>query len=200
LHHSLRAIGIDDGYFPPHFKGRKGRTVVVAVLMENIKLVDAELDLVYVDGDECTAKVIELISRLGSSGRADVVLLDGVTYAGFNYVNPYVVFEKTGIPTLTIFRYPLDLNEVLKALRKNFTDYEGRFAIIRNVYLNSIKITSDKGTIEVTPVGIDEEKAYEVVTSLQYTSATPEPLRIADIIASGISITTYRALRISLST
>lgn len=191
--HLLKALGIDDGYFPPYFKGGKGKTVIVAVLMEGSKLIDAELALIDVDGVDATGKAINLTNKISSKNTPDIIFLDGVTYAGFNFIDPYKLYEETHVPIAVIFRYPLKLNNIYEALRKNFKDYILRYKIIEKTYVSSLPLTTFKGTIQVTPIGIEYKELHKVITNYQLVSVTPEPLRIADIIASGISITTYKA-------
>ncbi len=182
---SLRNIvGVDDGYFPPNYKDLRLHTVLVAVLCEGAVPKDLRIGRVRVDYDDVNSKVIELVSDLGST---DLVILDGVTYAGFNVVDPDVVSNELGIPVITFFHYELNLRRIEYALNKHFPDGNRRLKVIKKVYLSSVDVPTPWRRVRIYVVGMPLNEAVRTLKKLQTVSPIPEPLRIADIVASGIS-------------
>ena len=182
---SLKVVGIDEGYFPPEFKRRRLQTILVAVLCDWIIPLDVKISRVTVDYDNVDKKVLELLGRF--KVKSDLIILDGVTYAGFNVVNPKTLNEKLGIPVITVFKHDLNMDRIRTALHKHFNDWEYRFAVIKNVYGNSRIIHTPWRPLRISVYGIDENKAIDLVIRLQKVSPIPEPLRLADVIASGLT-------------
>lgn len=184
----MHVIAIDDGYFPLEYKSRKGYTVLLGVLYDVDEHVVEGIawNYVLVDGLDATEKSIEIINRLGTTGE-EVVLLDGVTYAGFNIVDPRTIYGNTGYPCITVFRYPLCIERIEKALEKNFSDYMIRLEVIKSVLSRRYFMETKWRVIEYTPTGIEPGKARSILEKTQLYSPEPEPLRIADQLASHIS-------------
>jgi len=187
-HGSLRVIGVDDGYFPPSFKEGRLRTLLVGVLCEGVKPLDLRIDVVSVDGLDATSKAISLVKGLSDAwGEVKAIFLDGVTYAGFNMVNPLLIHRVLGYSVITVFKHPLNLERIKKALMKNFSDWRSRYLVIENVYRASREVRTGWRSLRVSTYGLDPYAAAELITSLQTTSPLPEPLRLADLIASGLT-------------
>ncbi len=188
---SSRAIGIDDGFFPLHYKEVRGRTVLVGVLCSGLTPVDVAVEGVTVDGLDGTNAAISLLKRLTQQlpeGRGDaVVFIDGVTAAGFNVIDPLKIHEQFRIPVVSVFKHPLNLGKIEDALRKHFPDWGIRFKTIRSVYESSRKVNTKWRELRLSCFGIDCFKVASLISRLQSMSPLPEPLRLADIIASGLT-------------
>jgi endonuclease V-like protein UPF0215 family len=168
-------LGIDDGYFDVSFKrsNTKYRTVLVGAVVCGKEFTDLYLDFVTID----KAKYFYNL---------DAVLLDGVTYAGFNIVNPKKLYMLTLIPTIVVFRHKLDLEKIRIALEKHFLDHRYRYNVIEETYTKSFDIFLEHipTIIRIYPVGIRIDRAKEIILKLCNVFADPYPLRIADRIAS----------------
>lgn len=185
LRNSLRTLGVDDGYFPLTYKKRVGKTILTTVACDGVKVSDIRITSVTVDGLDATESVVRCLKSLSS--KYLVVFLDGVTYAGFNVVDPEAVYRETSIPAITIFRHRLNLNAVIAALKNNFSDWLDRYLVIKKVYDNSHEVRTPKGLLTLSCYGISLEEAHKLTVELQVLSYYPEPLRLADIIASGLT-------------
>ena len=188
---SLRAIGIDDGFFPLHYKEDRGRTVLVGVLCSGLTPIDIAVEGVTVDGLDGTDAAINVLKRLTrqlrEGGEDAVIFIDGVTAAGFNVIDPLKIHEHFHIPVVTVFKHPLNLERIEDALRKHFPDWSVRLNIIRSVYGSSRKVNTMWRELRLSCFGIDCFKAASLISRLQSMSPLPEPLRLADIIASGLT-------------
>ncbi len=140
------------------------------------------MEYILVDGLDGTDKAINLLENLGP--RNSIALLDGVTYAGFNYIDPYRIYRETSTPVIVFYRHRLSLERIKNALYKNFDDAWKRYSVIEKCLLDKVSFSTQWGIYEYTAVGIDVAYARELITQLELYSPEPEPLRIADIIAS----------------
>jgi endonuclease V-like protein UPF0215 family len=181
-------LGIDDGYFDVSFKrsNTKYRTVLVGAVVCGKEFTDLYLDFVTVDGLDATSSSYRIIDKAKYFYNLDAVLLDGVTYAGFNIVNPKKLYMLTLIPTIVVFRHKLDLEKIRIALEKHFLDHRYRYNVIEETYTKSFDIFLEHipTIIRIYPVGIRIDRAKEIILKLCNVFADPYPLRIADRIAS----------------
>ncbi len=140
------------------------------------------MEYILVDGLDGTDKAIALMENLGY--RDSIALLDGVTYAGFNFIDPYRIYRETSTPAIIFYRHKLSLDRIKNALYKNFNDAITRYQVIEKCLVNKVSFSTQWGIYEYTAVGIDVVYARKIITQLELYSPEPEPLRIADIIAS----------------
>ncbi|KCZ72816.1 hypothetical protein ANME2D_01251 [Candidatus Methanoperedens nitroreducens] len=135
------------------------------------------------DGMDATDTIIRMVRSSKHYGQIRVILLDGITYAGFNPVDIGELFNETGIPVIVFMRSYPDLERIKRAL-ENLPEAEKRWEIIQRagrVY----RITNDK-TVFIQLCGIDKESAFEIIRMTSIHSNIPEPLRVAHLIATGV--------------
>jgi endonuclease V-like protein UPF0215 family len=174
----------DDGFFPYHFKARRGHTYLVGVEVEGASQTRRIASgLVRVDGRDVTKTIVSM-SR---SMRGSVVMLDGVIYAGFDVVDPHELYSQTGKGVLVVQLYPLNLTSIQVALQEHFEDWRERFELIKSVYSRVVRVDTPWRVLEVYYVGLDFHDVVAVLRRTCIYSPTPEPLRIADKIASTLS-------------
>ncbi len=143
--------------------------------------------IIRVDTLNALSAATEIILAARSLYPIAAVFLDGVTYAGFNVIDPYRLASLTHTGSITVFRYPLELDRIRKALANHFGDWRHRYEIISYVYEQSFPIVFPNGThIRVTCAGIPRTICEEYVREATIWMPNPEPLRLADLIASAI--------------
>uniref|UniRef100_A0A7J3ZJM9 UPF0215 protein ENM78_02385 n=1 Tax=Fervidicoccus fontis TaxID=683846 RepID=A0A7J3ZJM9_9CREN len=181
------SIGIDDGFFPPPPK-KKGLTVLAGVLTLNLQPLRAALERVTIDGLDGTERAVEIVKRLLEGESGDVaVFLDGISIAGFNYIDPQALEESTGTMVVAVFRGPLSLEKIERALKKHFSDWEHRLSIYRLVVPRIKRATTKRGRVYYYAPSLDSIRAIRILEENQIYSPIPEPLRIADMLASEVS-------------
>lgn len=186
---SLKTLGVDDGYFPLTYKKSGKKTLLVIASCEGLDLTAIRLGVVSVDGLDGTDTALKCIRSLGTAHSA--VFLDGITYAGFNIIDPEIIYRETSIPVITVFKHSLKLKLIREALTKSFDDWLDRYKVIEKNYLNAYEVITPKGNLLISCIGISNADALSILLSLQKINQYPEPLRIADIIASGLTKNPY---------
>jgi len=197
-------MGLDDGYFSLRLKrlGFRHSTSMVSVTVTNIlRPVYISARVIHVDALDATSAAASLVEESYSVvGTIDLVLLDGVTYAGFNIVDPQRIFHLHGTPVAVVFRHDLDLDKIRKALYDHFADWRFRYSVIEEVYRRAEKITFPNGTsIKVSCFGLTHRICVDNVKRLTKWYPNPEPLRLADIIASAIGKKIFEVQRAIIS-
>ncbi len=176
----IRVIGFDDGTF--RFKGR-GKTILIGVIMKGSQEVVGVLSRwITVDGMDATENMIDSIiaSRFED---LRVIMLKGITYAGFNIVDVQRLSEKTGLPVVVVIRKKPDLNAMKEALKKHFQDWNERIELLNKA---GEVFELIPGKLYYQPINISPKQAAEIIKITQKASLIPEPLRLAHMIASAV--------------
>lgn len=182
----IRVLGVDDGVFTPH---SKGLVPVVGVVFRGGYWLDGVMHTrVMVDGFDATDKIASMILNSPHCKQLRVIMLNGVTFAGFNVVDIKELNEKTKLPVITVTRDKPDLKKIRAALR-NLPKGEERWKTILNTgetFEVSTRTKNEKVYVQVA--GVLEEDAKKILRLTSTRSNIPEALRVAHLIASGISL------------
>ncbi|MDI6724385.1 MAG: DUF99 family protein [Methanobacterium sp.] len=177
----IRILGIDDAPFPPH---TQNKVMLIGTVFRGGTWLDGVLrTYISGDGNDSTAEIINMVNNTRHKDQIGVIMLDGITFGGFNVANVREIFEKTEIPVIVIMRKFPDFDKIKRALLR-FEDYEKRW----NYILNAGKVykIQNKEPIYIQICGIDLEDAEEIVSLSTTRSAIPEPIRAAHLIAAGV--------------
>ncbi|MEM0026330.1 MAG: DUF99 family protein [Ignisphaera sp.] len=185
MYHSC-FLGIDDGYFNVLYKRLepKRKTFLVGVLTCNHKIIDVLLNYITIDSLDGTRRAIEIVENATSRYEIDAIFLDGITYAGFNIVDPFRIYNIYSIPVVTMFRHPLNLEKIYFALKKHFIDYTYRFSVIERAYLYSNTVKVGETTLRYYSIGLPISLAETILKKMCKYYSYPYPLHVADRIAS----------------
>jgi endonuclease V-like protein UPF0215 family len=181
----IRVLGVDDGVFTPH---TKGKALVVGIVFRGGYWFDGVLHTkIDVDGLDAEDRIATMIMSSSHYKQLRVIMLNGVTFAGFNPVNIKMLSAKTKLPVIAVTREKPNFKEIREAL-KNLPDSEKRWnAIYSGGEIVEVSTRTKKSKIYVQFVGIVEEDAKRILRLTSTRSNVPEPLRVAHLIASGIS-------------
>ena len=176
---STRTIGIDDGPFTK----QQEYAPLVAALLDGHHLRDVRVTRVTVDGLDATVKTVKLLGKW----RPAPTILSGVTFAGFNLIDPHVLQEKFRVPVVVVVGSRPDNRAVKRALVKHFPDWKQRWAIIRSLGpLRRVRTNPDEPPIYYESFGCTPQEAASILKHCSYVSRLPEPVRVAGLIASGL--------------
>lgn len=176
----MRTIAFDDGFFKPR---KKGNALLVGILSRLDNRIEGILSTtITVDGFDSTKKILKLVRQTRFGEQAQFILLSGLNFAGFNTVDVQLLFRKTKKPVLIIFRKKPDMKKFFLAIKKT------KCAMKRwQLVLNAGRIYS-AGKIYFQAAGMPEKSAAQIIKRLCVNSNLPEPIRIAHLVASGISL------------
>ncbi|MDH7595282.1 MAG: DUF99 family protein [Candidatus Bathyarchaeia archaeon] len=181
----IRIVGIDDGVFVPH---TQGWTDVVGVVFRGGYWLDGVMKTeVAIDGMDATDKIAEMITTSPHYAQLRVVMLNGITFAGFNIVDIKKLSELIRLPIIAITREKPDFDDIHKALM-HLPESEKRWSIVKDSQqLIKIKTRRGQEPVYMQIAGISREDAEKIVKESSTRSNIPEPLRVAHIIASGLT-------------
>lgn len=183
----IRVLGVDDGVFTPHMEGL---VPVVGVVFRGGYWLDGVMNTkVEVDGFDATSKITAMILNSPHFKQLRVIMLNGVTFAGFNVVDLKKLNMETKLPVIAVTREEPDFAKIREAL-KSLPKSEERWKIMLNAGKTfEVSTRSESEKIYVQVSGIFEEDARKILRLTSTRSSIPEPLRVAHLVASGISTT-----------
>ena len=112
-------------------------------------------------------------------------MLNGITLGGFNLVDILKLNAKTGLPVIALTQEKPDLEDIHDAL-KNLSDTEERWRIVLAAgEIHEVSSRDVKLYIELVGISLDDAKS--IINQTSNRSSLPEPLRVAHLIASGIT-------------
>lgn len=181
----IRIVGVDDGVFSPH---QKALALVVGIVFRGGYWLDGVMHTqIKVDGLDATQKIASMIANSSHHKQLRVIMLNGITFAGFNIVDIEQLNEETKLPVIAVTRDRPNLDEIHEAL-KNLSKSEKRWNLIQDAGEILEVATSDRREkIYMQSSGILEEDARKIVKLTSTRSSIPEALRVAHLIASGVS-------------
>jgi endonuclease V-like protein UPF0215 family len=181
----IRVLGVDDGFFIPH---SKGFAPVIGVVFRGGYWLDGVLSTkVEIDGFDATDKIASMIVNSAHYRQVRVVMLDGITFAGFNVVDLKKLGAETKLPVIAITRDKPDLDDIRAALKKLPESQRRWRALLNAGQIFEVSTRSDSEKVYVEMNGILEEDARKIVKLTSTRSSVPEALRVAHLIASGLS-------------
>lgn len=175
----VRILGIDDSAL------FNKKVMIVGAVFRGGDWMDGVLrSEITRDGLDATEIICDMIKKSKHYGQIRAVILDGITYGGFNVIDIQVLYRETRIPVIVVMRAYPDFEKIKSAL-KYFPDGETRWAIIKRAG-EIEKIDGKKSPIYIQRAGIGLETAKKIIQLTSIRSSIPEPLRVAHLIATGI--------------
>lgn len=178
----VRVMAVDDG---PFRFGDDAAFLVGLVVRGKGYLEAMYSTTVSLDRLDATDTVAGLVMGSKQLPQLKAIMLDGLTFAGFNVVDIEALHEKTGVPVLTAVDKVPDHDAIAKALEGRFGDWEERLRLITMPRTHRIDLP-DGGALTCHVAGMDLEEAKEVLRVTTLRGHLPEPLRMADLVASGL--------------
>jgi len=181
----IRVLGVDDGIFTPHVKSL---VPLVGVVFRGGYWLDGVMHTrVEVDGFDASDKLVSMIVNSPHYKQLRVIMLNGVTFAGFNIVDIKKLNAETQLPVIAVTREKPDFSEIHEAL-KNLPKSEERWkSILTAGEIFEVLTRTESERVYMQISGIFEDDAKKILRLTSTRSNIPEALRVAHLIASGIS-------------
>ncbi len=181
----IRVLGIDDGGFVPR---TKGTVDVVGIVYRGGYWFEGVMRAeITIDGLDATEKIAAMIESSPYYRELRIVVLDGVTFAGFNVVDISKLSRRVELPVISVTRKKPDLEEIRSAL-KNLPEFEIRWRAMENAgKIFEVETRKGENPVYMHIAGILREDAEKIMKKTSTRSLIPEALRVAHIIASGLT-------------
>jgi uncharacterized protein len=201
----VNVIGFDDG---PFEREHRGDILLVGAVCSGTRLDGVVAGRVRRDGADAARRMVQILraSQFGESVQA--VMLQGIAVGGFNVVDIHGLAKALSVPVLVVVRRPPDMAAVRRALFSDVPHARPRVPGAARKW----KLIEAAGSLEalgssrrsqrprptgiVTPSprlwiqragGLSLEDARRLVAATTLHGNIPEPLRLAHLIAGGIT-------------
>ncbi len=172
-------IGIDDGPFTK----QQETAPLVAALLQGPHLQKIRKNRITVDGLDATEKALKLLK----GWKHVPILLSGVTFGGFNLIDPHVLQRAYRVPVIVVVGSRPDNKAVKQALVKHFSDWKKRWNIISSLGpLRKVRTNPDEPSLYYEALGCSVRDARVLLKVNSYVSRIPEPIRVARLLAGGL--------------
>jgi endonuclease V-like protein UPF0215 family len=176
-----RVFAFDDA----PFTFESPRTAVVGLIVSLPSYIEGVVrGEVEVDGTDATRVLRELIAGSGAAEATQAVLLDGISFGGFNVVDLDELHSATGLPVITVTRRKPDLDAMEAALRQHFPEKTEALRLLRAHPL--FRFPQDPQPLWLSAVGATQGEAIQLLRKSLVRGSFPEPLRLAHLVASVI--------------
>jgi hypothetical protein len=172
-------IAFDDAPFP---HDHRGDVLVVGVACSGARLEGVLSTRVRRDGANATRALAARVAASRFAGHTRLLLLQGIALGGFNVVDIHALHAALGIPVLVVARRPPRLAAIRAALLGHVPGGARKWALIEKA-----GAMEACGGLMAQRAGITLEEAAAVITRLAVNGAIPEPLRVAHLIAGGVT-------------
>jgi uncharacterized protein len=180
-------IGFDDA--PPRSRPhappgapRQRSVLVVGAAFAGGRLEGVLSTHVRRDGAQATQALARAVEASQFARHLQLVMLQGITLAGFNVVDIHALADALRVPVLVVARRAPDLDRIRRVLSTKVPGGARKWALIeragpmervRNVFVQRADLTL--------------AEADEIIGDLARNGNVPEPLRTAHLIAGGIA-------------
>mgnify|MGYP001334888332 CR=1 FL=1 len=170
-------IGFDDA---PFVRADRSDVALVGTVCSGTRLDIVVRGWVKRDGTDATDTMVKLV-REKSLVHVRAVLLQGITVAGFNVVDVHRLTRELGMPVLVVMRRRPKLEQFFKAMEA----VPG--AAQRRALVEAAGEPEPVGGVWVQRVGLTRAEVERVLERTTVHGNIPEPLRLAHIIAGGMT-------------
>ncbi len=186
----IRIIGWDDAAH-----NRKTKSVLlVGLILRGAGSVDGMLSVrIKKDGLDATEKIANSIQRSRHFDQLSIIMLDGITFGGFNLVDIHELQSKTKLPVIAVQRKLPNMSVFKSSIKKAFKDWTPRLRIVEKA--GKISKYSENGCLlYYQKAGIDKESAEKILKLTCVRGNVPGPLRVAHLVAGGWFLRRSRGL------
>ncbi len=174
---ALRAIGLDDA---PFERGGRGDVGLAGVVCAGTRFEGLVWGRVRQDGWNATDAIARLLVGGKFLPQLHLVLLDGISFGGFNLVDLEALAERLGRPCAAVMRRPPDLAAVERAIRR-LPRPERRLELLRRA-----GPVHRHGAFVFQVRGAEPEATGLALARLTDRGSVPEALRLAHLVGAAV--------------
>lgn len=171
-------IGFDDA---PFERAHRGDVLVVGAAYSGARLEGVLTAKVRRDGANGTRVLAELVRGSRFFRHTQVILLQGIAFAGFNVVDLHALHGALDIPVVTVARRRPDLASIRRALLEQVPGGARKWRLVEKA-----GPMEPAAGLHIQRAGLSLKQAESLLKRLQVNGLMPEPLRAAHLIAGGV--------------
>ena len=172
-------VGFDDAPFP---HAHRGDVRVVGAVCCRTRLDGVLSGKVRRDGANSTDVLIELVQGSKFKGHVRAVLLQGIALAGFNVVDVHRLHAALGVPVVVAVRKNPRIAMVKDALLDRTPGGARKWKLVQ-----AAGPLTQLGAMWVQHIGLAAPDALALLRATTLHGNVPEPLRLAHLIAGGVT-------------
>lgn len=199
----MNVIGFDDGPFP---REHRGNVLLVGVVCSGTRVDGIVSGRIRRDGANATQEMVKLVRASQFGEHLQAVMMQGIAVGGFNVVDIHGLANALGIPVLVVTRRMPDLPSVRRALfsgephdRPRVAGAARKWKLIeqagalerlepsRRSLKKASGLTTSSPRLFIQRAGMTLEQARRLVNDTTLHGNIPEPLRLAHLIAGGVT-------------
>jgi hypothetical protein len=178
-------VGFDDA---PFERAHRGDVLVVGAVFAGSRLDGVLSCAVRRDGANATRAIAECVRSSRFYPQLHAVLLQGIAFAGFNVVDVHALCEQLGISVLVVSRRRPNLTAIRRALLERVPGGARKWKLIQSAG----PMEALEG-VYVQRAGLSVEQARSLLRLHRLNGVLPEALRVAHLIAGGVTLGESRA-------
>ena len=172
-------IGFDDG---PFDKQRTRNVRLVGAVCARTRLDGVVCGFVRRDGVNSTERMIALVRESQFADHVQAVLLQGIAVGGFNVVDVHALHRALDVPVLVLMRRRPRLDSMRAAISKHMPGAARKWSLIQ-----AAGQIEPLGPIYCQRAGLSLPEARGLVAATTLHGNLPEALRLAHLIAGGVT-------------
>jgi len=173
----IRVLGIDDA----PSKRTDEQTFLTGVVYRGTEFIeDIQTESIRVDGEGATKKVLSLYRKCNNPRQIKVVLVDGISFAGFNIVDIEKVSENIGKPVIAVTSNKPNKDNFRRAMKHSATMMSG-LKVLTHIQKSSWRMGNVSSSL-----GCSKDEAKNFVRNSVIHGLVPEPIRVAHMIGRGM--------------
>ena len=178
----IRIVAWDDCAFSFEQK----RVLIIGAVFRGASFLDGMLSTrIEKDGNDATERIADAILNSRHYDQLSYIMLNGITLAGFNVVDIRELNRRTKLPVIAVQRKKPNMKEFLEALKK-IRDHKKRMESVKTAG-KFFRFSLREKEILYQKAGLDSSECADLLKITCIRSNVPEPLRVAHLIASGLS-------------
>lgn len=172
-------IGFDDS---PFTHNHRGSVAVVGTVYAGLRLDGILGGRVQRDGANATRVLVQLVAQSKWAEHVQLIMLQGVALGGFNVVDAHALHKQLGVPVLIVARREPNMTVIKDTLLTHVRGGARKWSSIER--LGPMEPVAN---VWVQRVGLSLADAGALIARLAIHGRIPEPLRVAHLIAGGVT-------------
>jgi endonuclease V-like protein UPF0215 family len=171
-------VGFDDA---PFTRSQRGNVLVVGAVFAGLRPDGVLSTRVRRDGQNATLRLAACVNESRFAPQLDLILLQGIAFAGFNVVDIHRLQALTNLPVLVVARGLPNLDAIRSALLNRVPGGARKWRLIERA-----GPMQPVAGLYTQHAGLTPAESARVITRLQLHGKLPEPIRLAHLIAGGV--------------